>query len=194
MLGVALAVAVVLAVVVVIIIIIIIIIIIVIIVIIIKVVRMCIHLYICPGIILQLHLLYFSVHPTVPSIHLPSTIVENTETSLNCTIDRVKPKTATIHWVLAGTTYNGNTVSTPDNGVYKLVNTWTHTFSRQNHSQQLQCVVTPLAGQGNSQTGTATLDVYCKYYDRGTVKQEQPHLMYTVSIMTGEQSNRNSHI
>ncbi len=122
---------------------------------------------------LQLPLFIYSVHPTVPSIQLPSTIVENTVTSLTCTIDRVKPETATIHWVLAGTTYNGNTVPTPDTGAYKLVNTWTHTFSRQNHNQQLQCVVTSLARQGNSQTGTSTLDVCCKYYDSGTVKQEQ---------------------
>ncbi len=149
---------------------------------------------------------YYSVHPTVPQIQLPSSIVENTASSLTCTIDRVKPKTATVHWVLARTTYNGNTVSTPETGTYKLVNTWTHTFSRQNHNQQLQCLITPLSGQGNSQTGTATLDVYCKYWQdnsqtetvrfdeySGIVKQKQSQLMYTVGITIVEQSNSNNH-
>ncbi len=105
-------------------------------------------------------LIYYSVHPTIPRIQLPPSIVENTETSLTCTIDRVKPHTATVHWVLDGRNYNGDTLSTPDTGAYKLVNTWTHTFSRQD--QHVQCVVTPQAGQGNSETGTVTLDVYCK--------------------------------
>ncbi len=138
------------------------------------------------------------MHPTIPSIQLPQDpILPNNETSLYCTIERVKPETATVHWVLAGIIYNGTTVSTPDNTeAYKLVNTWTHIFRRNDHNQQVKCVVTPEAGQGTSQTGNATLDVYhvyCKYYERGTIKHEMISLMYTmmytIHIMIGEQSN-----
>ena len=92
--------------------------------------------------------------------------VEDIAASLTCTVDRVKPNTATVEWRIRGTTYAGKTQSdeTSEAGVYRLVNTYSHAFSHSDNGQQVQCVVTPQQGMGNEAQNSATVTVYCKLW------------------------------
>ena len=110
---------------------------------------------------------FMTVHPSVPTISgLETPVLENTAVTLACTVDRVKPNTAIVKWRIRGTDYPGETTSeeTSEPGVYKLVNTYTHTFQREDNGQHVTCVVTPQEGMGNPNGNTATITVYCRLW------------------------------
>ena len=90
---------------------------------------------------------------------------ENTNTTFTCTVDRIKPASATVRWTFRSSQYLGDTTrhETEELGVYKLVNTYTRQFSKSDSGQWFQCTVEPKPGQGSVRHTLRRIDVYCKY-------------------------------